>query len=56
MIEAHGKVRAAVIGNRMERKTLYQLDEKWKSIMDMLESKGEGEITIGQMAFPDIRL
>lgn len=121
VIEAHGKVRAAVIGNRMERKTLinvkgfdrellkeqlnetlllyksiimklesikeklevyetplgeltgeknyqyeqttnqyerlmvqiYQLDEKRKSIMDMLESKGEGEITIGQMAFPD---
>ncbi|MFE4141551.1 hypothetical protein ACFX4I_06720 [Peribacillus sp. YIM B13472] len=24
--------------------------------MDMLESKGEGEITIGQMAFPDTRL
>ncbi|MGE7182969.1 DUF342 domain-containing protein [Peribacillus sp. NPDC006672] len=121
VIEADGKVRAAVIGNRMERKTIinvkgfdrnllkkelndtlllykskimelesikeklelydmfqgqinvaqnfqyeqtenrlerlmaqiYQLDEKRKSIMDMLESKGEGEITIGQMAFPD---
>ncbi|MGG0412896.1 FapA family protein [Peribacillus simplex] len=124
VIEAHGKVRAAVIGNRMERKTLinvkgfnrallreelnetlllykskimrlqsikekldvydmslgqlngeenfqyeqtrnqferlmaqiYQLDEKRKSIMDLLESKGEGEITIAQMAFPDTRL
>ncbi|MDR4925647.1 FapA family protein [Peribacillus simplex] len=124
VIEAHGKVRAAVIGNRMERKTLinvkgfnrdllkeelketlllykskimklesikenldvyemspgqlngeqnlqyeqtknqferlksqiYQLDEKRKSIMDMLESKGEGEITIGQIASPDTRL
>ncbi|MDP1419305.1 FapA family protein [Peribacillus simplex] len=121
VIEAHGKVRAAVIGNRMERKTLinvkgfnrallkeelnetlllykskimrlesikekldvyelslgqlngeqsfqtrnqferlmaqiYQLDEKRKTIMDMLESKGEGEITIAQMAFPDTRL
>ncbi|WP_212751193.1 hypothetical protein, partial [Pseudoalteromonas sp. S980] len=32
---------------------IYQLDEKRKSIMDMLESKGEGEITIGQMAFPE---
>ncbi|MFE3973284.1 MULTISPECIES: hypothetical protein [unclassified Peribacillus] len=32
---------------------ILQLDEKRKSIIDMLESKGEGEITIGQMAFPD---
>lgn len=41
--------------NRMERlmAQIYQLDEKRKSIMDMLESKGEGEITIGQMAFPE---
>ncbi|MFE4895203.1 DUF342 domain-containing protein [Peribacillus butanolivorans] len=124
VIEAHGKVRAAVIGNRMERKTIinvqgfnreilkeelnktlllykskiqklelvkeklevydmfvgqlnlaqnyqyeqtrsqlesltaeiFQLDEKRKSLMDTLDSKGDGEITIGQMAFPDTRL
>lgn len=124
VIEAHGKVRAAVIGNRMERKTIvnvqgfnrmnlkeelnetllrykskvqelelmkeklevyemfvgqlnvsqnyqyeharnqlerlnneiFQIDEKRKSLMDTLESKGDGEITIGQMAFPDTRL
>ncbi|MFP3508457.1 hypothetical protein SB775_02080 [Peribacillus sp. SIMBA_075] len=30
---------------------ILQLDEKRKSIIDMLESKGEGEITIGQMPF-----
>lgn len=124
VIEAHGKVRAAVIGNRMERKTIvnvqgfnrmdlkeelnktllsykakiqelelmkgkldvyetitgqlnvaqnyqyeharnqldrlnseiFQMDEKRKSLMDTLESKGDGEITIGHMAFPDTRL
>ncbi|AOH55645.1 hypothetical protein ABE28_014895 [Peribacillus muralis] len=124
VIEAQGKVRAAVIGNRMERKTIitvkgfnrnlikeelnqtlllykskikqlesikeklevfdmflgewtevqqfqyeqtrkqmelllahiFQIDGKRKSLMDMLESKGEGEITIGQMAFPHTRL
>ncbi|MFF2456540.1 hypothetical protein [Peribacillus simplex] len=42
--------------NSRERCLKYQLDEKRKSIMDMPESKGEGEITIGQMPFPDIRL
>ncbi|WP_260320341.1 DUF342 domain-containing protein [Peribacillus simplex] len=124
VIEAQAKVRAAVIGNRMQRKTvinvkgfnrnlikdelnqilllykskleqlelikeklevyemflgewtevqhfqyeqtrkrlesmlaqIFQIDEERKSIMDMLESKGEGEIMIGQMAFPDTRL
>ncbi|MDV7766147.1 hypothetical protein N9I19_16460 [Peribacillus sp. CSMR9] len=29
------------------------MDEKRKPIIDMLKSKGEGEKTIGQMAFPD---
>lgn len=42
-------------GNQYERLMvqIYILDEKRKSIMDMLDSKGGGEITIGQMAFPD---
>ncbi|MBK5442487.1 hypothetical protein [Peribacillus sp. TH24] len=35
---------------------IFQLDEKRKSLMDTLDSKGDGEITIGQMAFPDTRL
>ncbi|WP_057911786.1 DUF342 domain-containing protein [Peribacillus muralis] len=124
VVEAQGKVRAAVIGNRMERKTIItvkgfnrilikeelnetlllyklkikqlesikdklevydmvlgkldevdhlqydqtkkqqerlladitQLDRKRKSIMDMLDSKGEGEITIRQVAYPETRL
>ncbi|WP_285768864.1 FapA family protein [Peribacillus sp. SI8-4] len=124
VVEAEGKVRAAVIGNRLQRKTIinvkgfnrklikeelnqtlllykskieqlealkekfevydafpdelteeqqfqyeqtrkgmerllaqiFQIDGKRKSFMDMLESKGEGEITINRMAFPDTRL
>ena len=124
VIEAQGKVKAAVIGNRMERKTIihvegfdreslkeelneillcyktkiqeyeltkeklevydmfegqlnasqndlydknkreleyltteiFQLDEKRKSLMEILDSKGEGEISIGKIAFPDTRV
>lgn len=124
VIEALGKVRAGIIGNKMERKTIinvlgfnrdqlknelnellvmykskmieldaikekleifdtfldelnsiqnqqYRLtrqkfdeltadilyfEQKRKSIMELLESKGDGEITIGQMAYPDTNL
>lgn len=33
--------------------TIFQHDEKRRYLMDMLEIKGDGEVTIGQMAFPD---
>ena len=124
VIEARGKVRAGIIGNRMERKTIinvlgfnreqlkeelheiliryktkmeeleiikeklnvfdtfseelnpvqnkqyerikfeferitkdiFGFDEKRKSLMEILESKGDGEITIGKMAYPDTNL
>lgn len=124
VIEARGKVRAGIIGNRMERKTIinvlgfnreqlkkelhellirykikmneldlikekldvfdtfseelnsvqheqythvrlefekittdiFGFDQKRKSLMDILESKGDGEITIGHMAYPDTNL
>lgn len=124
IIEARGKVRAAIIGNRMERKTIinvlgfnreqlkeelheiliryktkmgelemikeklnafdtfsnelnpvqhkqydrikmeferitkdiFGFDQKRKSLMEILESKGDGEITIGQIAYPDTNL
>lgn len=124
VIEAHGKVRAGIIGNKMERKTIinvqgfnreqlkeelheiliryktkmqeleiikekldvfdaffeelnpvqnkqyeriksdfermtkdiFGMDEKRKSLMEILDSKGDGEITIGNMAYPDTNL
>lgn len=124
IIEARGKVRAGIIGNRMERKTIinvlgfnrqqlkeelheilihyktkmeelviikeklnvfdtfseelnsvqqqqyerikyeseritndiFDYDEKRKALMETLDSKGDGEITIGQMAYPDTNL
>ena len=124
IIEARGKVRAGIIGNRMERKTIINVlgfnrqqlkeelheilihyktkmeelviikeklnvfdtfseelnsvqqqqyerikyeseritkdifgyDEKRKALMEILDSKGDGEITIGQMAYPDTNL
>ena len=124
VIEARGKVRAGIIGNRMERKTIihvqgfnrqqlkeelhevliryktkmeeleivkeklnmfdtyseelnsvqnrqyewikdeferinkdiFGFDEKRKSLMEILDSKGDGEITIGKMAYPDTSL
>lgn len=36
--------------------TIFQHDEKRRYLMDMLEIKGDGEVTIGQMAFPDTYL
>ncbi|WP_153122872.1 DUF342 domain-containing protein [Peribacillus tepidiphilus] len=35
---------------------IFQLEDKRKSIMSMLEIKGEGEISIGKIAFPDTML
>ncbi|RFU69804.1 DUF342 domain-containing protein [Peribacillus saganii] len=35
---------------------IFTLEEKRKSIMEMLETKGEGEVCIGQIAFPDTQL
>jgi len=33
--------------------TIFQYDEKRQYLMDMLEIKGDGEVTIREMAFPD---
>lgn len=37
-------------------KDIFGCDQKRKSLMEILESKGDGEITIGQMAYPDTNL
>ena len=37
-------------------KDIFDFDEKRKSLMEILDSKGDGEITIGQMAYPDTNL
>ena len=37
-------------------KDIFGYDQKRKSLMEILESKGDGEITIGQMAYPDTNL
>ncbi|WP_257985962.1 DUF342 domain-containing protein [Bacillus sp. M6-12] len=36
--------------------SIFTFEEKRKSIMEMLETKGEGEVFIGQIAFPDTQL
>ena len=35
---------------------IFDYDEKRKALMEILDSKGDGEITIGQMAYPDTNL
>ena len=37
-------------------KIFFDYDEKRKGLMETLDSKGDGEITIGKMAYPDTNL
>lgn len=37
-------------------KDIFIFDQQRKSLMEILESKGDGEISIGQMAYPDTNL